>query len=431
VVSSRDTTLSSGPNQPFEVDCQNAELSEPKQAVDESVDTIRYPTATGSLTFEAVCEGTRRYAAYIFFHRYHLHPSSVDEALQAGYSRLWERLHTNPDYLTHKDVPGIGQQVVFEGLHAFRPEQRYQRQVTAFTSKEKPSTSRPHSVESRQTDLRLDVQQAIKEVAERILKEGCGKGRDYDLWALYGLTMLQTTAQETSALFGVRKQSMQKAFGRVKMMLKEALPNYAPPEETRPVRQRGCPALPRDDITAIRKSNQGVSREVYEQVRTQIGDLDADTRLQDEIALSGIESGVSVLAQAKAHRMDVSRMHRAYHRVHRMIAALHDPSVRTLRPEKRQQFIFTLTPETERAVHDLALELMKQPRSFEKLVALHSHISNLPISRTAQYFHIPAATLRYYVLQIGERLQTPRQPAGKDRRGFVSQAVLFEASAAD
>jgi len=82
-------------------------------------------------------------------------------------------------------------------------------------------------------------------------------------------------------------------------------------------------------------------------------------------------------------------------------------------------------------VFDLALELMNQPRSFEKLVALHSHISNLPVSRTAKCFGIPTATLRYYVLQIGERLQTPLQPAGKDRRGFVSSAVLFEATAAD
>lgn len=430
-VSQPDAALSYDPKQPSNVDYNDDTLCEAEQAADESVDAIRYPTADSSLTFETLREVTRRYAAYIFFRQYHLHPTSVDEALQAGYSRLWERLHTKPDYLIDKNATGIGQQVVFEGLHAFRPEQRYQRQVTALTGKEKPSASRPHSIESRQSDLRLDVQEAIRVVAERILKEKSKKRQDHDLWALYGLTMLHTTAQETSALFGVRKQSMQKAFGRVKTMLREALPNYAPPVETRPVRERGCTALPADDITAIRKSNHGVSAAIYEQVRAQITELDADTRRQDEIALNGIEAGVSVLAQAKAYGVDVSRMQRAYHRVHRMIAATHDPTVRTLRPEKRQQFVFTLTPETERAVHDLALELMNQPRSFEKLVALHSHISNLPISRTAKHFHIPAATLRYYVLQIGERLQTPRQPAGKDRRGFVSQAVPFDASAAD
>ena len=292
-VSQPDTALSCDPNQPVDSGCHHAGLFETELA-----DATHYPTATGSLTFESLCEATRRYAAYIFFHRYHLHPTSVDEALQAGYSRLWERLHANPDYLIDKNAAGIGQQVVFEGLHAFRPEQRYQRQVTTLTGKEKPSASRPHSVESRQSDLRLDVHEAIRTVAERILQEKSKKRRDHNLWALYGLTMLHTTAQETSALFGVRKQSMQKAFGRVKAMLREALPNYAPSGETRPARERGHPALPGDDITAIRRSNQGVSADIYEQVRAQITELDADTRCQDEIALNGIEAGISVVSHA-------------------------------------------------------------------------------------------------------------------------------------
>lgn len=390
-----------------------------------------FPTAFGPVSFECLLERTRRYAAYIFTHTYHLSPEAVDEALQAGYCRLWDKLREQPDHLAEADVPRIGQQIVFHALHAHHPETRYQRHLKGLLDGGQKPTARPHSTESRQSDLRLDIQQAIRQVAEHILAESPGKGRDHRLWALYGLTMLHTTASETSALFGVRKQSMQVAFRQVRERLQAALPHYAPTGDTRPYRQHGREAAPAIDMTALRKGNRAVPDAAYEAVAQQIEHLQADTQAQDELALAGIRTGVSVAAQARTHQMELGKMRRAYQRVHLLLAAVSDPTIPTKRPEKRQQYQFTLTPENEQAVHALALELLPQARSFEKLVALHAHISNLPVSRTAQHFHIPTATLRYYVQQIGERLGTPKVPAGLDRRGFARQAVLFDASAAD
>lgn len=62
-------------------------------------------------------------------------------------------------------------------------------------------------------------------------------------------------------------------------------------------------------------------------------------------------------------------------------------------------------------VEQLALDLLEQTRSYEKVVALHAHISNLGISTTAKHFNIPTSTLRYYSQQIGRQLQTPTRPA--------------------
>ncbi len=164
-------------------------------------------------------------------------------------------------------------------------------------------------------------------------------------------------------------------------------------------------------MQAIRKANEAVPGEVYEAVKRLIEETKADTRNLDELALEGIRQGMPAQTEARAHGLPTWRMQRAYDRVHLMIGAQHDPTVRTRRPERRMKFIFMLTEETSHAVERLALDLLKQPKSYEKLVALHAHISNLPISTTAKHFSIPTATLRYYTQQIGAQLGTPTQPA--------------------
>ena len=107
-----------------------------------------------------------------------------------------------------------------------------------------------------------------------------------------------------------------------------------------------------------------------------------------------------------------------------MIAAECDPTVRTLRPERRVKYVFTLTTESAAAVEHLALDLLKQSKSYEKLVALHAHIGNLAISTTAKNFNIPTSTLRYYSQQIGRQLQTPTQPARTEKPRQHNQEAL-------
>jgi hypothetical protein len=380
-----------------------------------------YPTPFGALSFPALYDRTRKYAAYVLHYTYQVNAADLDDGLQAGYGQLWQRLQSQPDLLQDKSLAWIGKGIVYRALHATRGDWQFRRRTVPDQQGTLDSGPRPakvewkaHSRETRQADVRTDVHRAIQTVAEHILSGKGGKRGDHDLWALYGLTMLQASASEVSRLFGVREQSMQKAYQRVRGWLQEALPNYAPPGATRPARQHGRAALPRQDMVAIQKGNGDVPVAVYEAVGSLIQKTKADTWAQDLLALEGIRRAVPVQTQARAHGLSTSRMQRAYARVHLMIGAQRDPSVRVRRPERRVKPVFTLTAETAAAVERLAQELLKQPKSYEKLVALHAHIGNLAISTTAKHFNIPTSTLRYYAQQIGVQLETPMKPAREE-----------------
>ena len=377
-----------------------------------------YPTPLGTLSFPELHERTRKYAAFALRHTYAVNEADIDDGLQAGYLRLWQRLEQQPHLLEDKGLAWIGIGIVYTALHATRKDWQFRRQTRADGEQALQvmphagkGSSRSHSGESRQTEIRIDVQRAIGVVAERILTEQRGKRQDHDLWALYGLTMQQVSASELSRLFGVREQSMQAAYQRVRGWLQEALPNYRPRGATTPVRRRGREALPQQDMGVIKQANGDVPDAVYEAVRTFIVTTNADTRQQDEWALEGIRGHIPAQTQAQTHGVSQAKMQRAYARVHLMIGAERDPNVRVRRPERRVKPVFTLTPASAAAVEALALDFLQQPKSYEKLVALHAHISNLAISTTAKHFNLPTSTLRYYAQQIGRQLMTPTQPA--------------------
>lgn len=376
-----------------------------------------YETGLGILSFAELHERTRKYAAFVLHHTYQVHPNDIDDGLQAGYSHIWKRLKQEPDILKNKQMAWIGKGIVYKALHTIRHDWMYQKHTQAEEGRSSTDRRGIHSPESRQTDMRIDIHQAIATVANSILTHEKGKQADYDLWALYGLTMLHVSSSELSRLFHVREQSMHAAYNRIRERLKVALPHYAPPGQTKRAGQHGPEALPKQDMTAIHQANEHISVATYQAVQAKIGMTNADTRSQDEIALEGIWKGVSISAQARTYGFPQYQMQRAYKRVHLMIAAEHDPTVRTLRPERRVQYVFTLTPESSAAVEQLALDFLKQPKSYEKLVALHTHISNLAISTTAKHFNIPTSTLRYYSQRIGKQLKTPTQPARKGGAG--------------
>jgi hypothetical protein len=340
-----------------------------------------------------------------------MHPADIDDGLQAGYTHLWAHLRQEPDWLKDKQLAWIGKGIAYQALHAVRRDWAYQRHTQTDKGQSSSVGHGAHSYESRQIDMRIDIYQAIGAVANQIVSNEKGKQMDYQLWALYGLTMLHASASEISRLFRVREQSMQAAYTQVREQLRATLAQYAPPVPLKRFGQRGREALPKQDVVTISQSNRRVSDEIYERVRANIIAMNADTRSLDEIALTGIQQQVSISAQARNHQIPQYQMQRAYKRVHLMIGAEHDPTVRTLRPERRVKFVFTLTRETAAAVEQLALDFLKQSKSYEKLVALHAHISNLAISTTAKHFRIPTSTLRYYNQEIGKLLNTPMQSA--------------------
>ncbi len=383
-----------------------------------STQEVTYLTGLGTLSFPQLYEQTRKYAAFVLHHTYQVSPIDIDDGLQAGYEHLWKRLQQDPEVLKDKTMAWIGKGIVYPALHAIRHDWQYQKHVQAEEGRTSTDRRGKHSPESRQIDMRTDIHKAIGEVANHILKEEKGKRADHDMWALYGLTMLQVSSSELSRLFHVREQSMHKAYQRVRTQLQEALPHYAPKGTTQSVQTRGPEALPLQDMAAIRQANKDVSDELYTVIRIRIEELNADTRRIDELALEGIRQGIPISTQARTQHIPQYQMQRAYKRVHLMIGAEHDPMVRMLRPERRTKSVFSLTPDSAAAVEALANALLAQPKSYEKLVALHAHIGNLAISTTAKHFNIPTSTLRYYAKQIGTQLGTPTRPARDAERSI-------------
>jgi hypothetical protein len=379
----------------------------------ESVPLLTFRTCFGELSFDDLYQRTRRYTAAILHHTYQMDPADVNDGLQAGYLKLWQRLQQQSDLLEGKSLAWIGKFIAYAALHATRGDWQFKRKAAVQEDEERQRNEtakmgrQTHSRETRRTDTRLDLQAAIAACAGEIMAQPVSKQQTYDLWALYGLTMLHEFAAETSRLFAVREQSMQVAYTHVRGLLQQRLRDYAPHQPTTPVHGKGQKKLPFQDVSAIRKANGTPSSAQLEAVRAKIGATKADTMILDLLALQGIQQGVTIQVQAHASNIAFSRMRRAYARVHLLLAAERDPEVRTRRPTKRTIQVFTLTPETELAVEQLALELLKHPRSTEKLIALHTHISNLPVSTTAKNFNLPTSTLRYDVKQIGQRLRTP------------------------
>ncbi len=378
----------------------------PQEAADAAI--TRYPTEAGALSFEELYDSTRGYVAAVLNRRFGIPFGKIDDCLQGAYLALWRRLQDTPDALADKGKPYTATRLIYDALHALKSDWRYARHVDDRVGQVSSPQAR-HSHESRQTDIRADLHQAIAQVADTILTTTRGKRTLHELWALYGLTMLQVHAGKMSELFNVRKQSMQAAYHRVQEQLRAALPGYAPRDV--PTHKRRCKRgrLPEEDLAAIRQGNRGVSETIYDAVAKHITDTPSDTQHQDSIALAGIRHAIPVMEQARRHGIPASQMQRAYTRVHLLIGAERDPHIRARRPDRRMAYVFTLTPETQVAIEQLALTLLQSTKSYEKLVALHTHISNLPVSTTAKHFNIPTSTLRFYVKQIGEELGTPSQ----------------------
>ncbi|MBZ0285028.1 MAG: hypothetical protein K8L97_30110 [Anaerolineae bacterium] len=384
-----------------------------------------YLTTFGSFDFVQLVERTRKYAASVLRNSYQVNEADIDDGVQAGYLRLWQKLQAEPQLLADKSLAWIGKGIIFTALHATHDDWQFRRhtQTNEEVSRISPKGGyTAHSWESRQADIRADLYQAVECVEKQIRTEEKVKQQDYALWALFGLVIFQISASETSRLVGVREQSIQAAYTQVKVRLQKALPNYAPSGKSEPFRRRGRESLPEQDVNAIRKGNGIVSEGVYETVREWIERTNANTRKQDEIALEGLRYSIPASVQSRTYEISQSKMQRAYIRVSLLIGAERDPTIRIRRPEHRVKSVFTLTEESAAAVEHLALELLKQPKSYEKLVALYAHISNLAISTTAKFFNIPTSTLRYYTQQIGAQLGTLIQSVHEGERSIINMS---------
>ncbi|MEP6986780.1 MAG: hypothetical protein ABI970_14335 [Chloroflexota bacterium] len=169
--------------QTTKVDCHPT--NELQSEVDDSL-IPTYQTQLGLLCFAELHERTRKYAAFALLHSYQVHPTDVDDGLQAGYLALWERLQREPELLKDKSLALISKGIIYKALHAIRGDWKFRQHTQAEIKEASKGGWGTHSYESRQTDIRIDVHQAISEFAQHILTAEKGKQANYSLCALYG-----------------------------------------------------------------------------------------------------------------------------------------------------------------------------------------------------------------------------------------------------
>lgn len=376
----------------------------------------QYRTFWGSLSFDEIYERSYRYAYSLLYRDHRFNPDNVEDGLQVGYLKLWQRLKKEPDLLSDLNIAWLGKFIFNAAFHTRQQEQR-------ITNKEyKPrnpqdilsegfeffelgtGTYRKHSPESRQTDTRIDLEWAITATATIILQLPSGKEQDRQLWALYGITALQVQVTEASQLFSVNHHAMKAAYIAVQRKLQANLREYTPSGETRPVHNKGRKANPHQDIRQIKLQTAHSPPEHYDEVRKTLHSLKPDTLERDLVALDGIKAKVDARQQARNHHISYSAMQRAYERVHLLLAAVVNPTVSPKQIEKKRTQTYIFQKEDEFIIRALANELLRQSNSQERLVAFYAYLCNLPNRTTARNFQMDEATLRRYRKQAHERI---------------------------
>jgi hypothetical protein len=376
----------------------------------------QYQTFWGYLNFDEIYERSYRYTYSLLYRDHRFNPENIEDGLQVGYLKLWQRLEKEPDLLAELNIAWLGKFIFNAAFHTRQQEKRItNRQYKPRNSEDNllegfellelgMRAYGKHSPESRQTDKRIDLEWAIVATAKTILKLPSGKEQDRQLWALYGITALQVQVTEASQLFRVNHHAMKAAYIAVQRKLQANLREYTPQGETRPIHNKGRKANPHQDIRQIRLQTAHSPPEHYDEVRKTLHSLKPDTLERDLLALEGIQAKVAARQQARNHQISYSAMQRAYERVHLLLAALVNPTVSPKQVERKRSQTYVFRQEDEPIIRALANELLTRSNSQERLVALYAHLCNLPNRTAARNFQMNEATLRRYRQQVHERL---------------------------
>lgn len=126
-----------------------------------------YATAFGMVTFEGLHDETRPIAAKIMRQSYGFdNPDEIDDCLQVGYLKLWEKLQRDPAFAAGKNRSYLANSVVFRAKRERYRHIRNAERCEGLPEERHPAGFAPHSRESRQIDRRIDLELAMGAVAE-------------------------------------------------------------------------------------------------------------------------------------------------------------------------------------------------------------------------------------------------------------------------
>lgn len=136
---------------------------EPEPQVPEPV---TYPTGFGTLTFDEIHNRTRGLAAHIMRKQYGLeNEDDINDSLQFGYLKLWEKLQTDPGFAEGKSDRFVARSVCFRAKNERFRHLRHITRNDILPEETHAPGFRAHSWESRLSDLRIDLEWALAAVA--------------------------------------------------------------------------------------------------------------------------------------------------------------------------------------------------------------------------------------------------------------------------
>lgn len=183
----------------------------------------QYATIWGQITFADLYRRTQRVAGAVMVNAHGMtNPEDVDDCLQAGYLKVWQRLQNEPDWLVDKPKRYIVQAVVLHSKSQRFSHNRHYRKLVY--------DAEPHAVSGLahipQLETWIDLQQALTQVATAI------EDQPALLLAFHSL-ITHTPVEEISTTSGYAKGTLYGHRRVVRRALASALPEYGQqPEET-------------------------------------------------------------------------------------------------------------------------------------------------------------------------------------------------------
>ena len=185
-----------------------------------------YQTGIGCLSFDQLYHQTSRTVGYVMRQSLGMtNPEDIDDCMQSGYLKLWQKLQTHPDWLADKPKRYIVQAVVLRSKAQRFSHQRHYRKLAYDADAEQP---RSHDLlTTRQVDTWIDLERALAHVAHQVEDQPA---------ALLGLYCLitQATTQDVADTFGHGYSTLAKKKRQVKADLAALLDGYGlPPDKGR------------------------------------------------------------------------------------------------------------------------------------------------------------------------------------------------------
>lgn len=191
------------------------ELEEPEEP--------QYATVWGQITFADLYQRTQRTAGAVMVNAHGMtNPEDVDDCLQAGYLKVWQRLQKEPDWFVDKPKRYIVQAVVLHSKSQRFSHNRHYRKLVY--------DAEPHAVSGiaqvPQLETWIDLQRGLTQVFTAI------ENQPAMLLAFHSL-ITHTPVEEISMTSGYAKGTLYGHRRVVRRALASALPEYGQqPEET-------------------------------------------------------------------------------------------------------------------------------------------------------------------------------------------------------